>query len=43
MIALSNSWGLLQIIIFMGCGLVTVPLSMFRKADIIKEKKYMAD
>lgn len=37
-IALSNSWGLLQIIIFMGCGIVTVPLSMLRKAYIAKEK-----
>eukprot|EP00347_Sterkiella_histriomuscorum_P002939 403366212 len=39
-IALSNAWGLFQIIIFLGYGIVSVPEQCFKHANIEKLYKY---
>lgn len=39
-IALSNAWGLFQIIIFLGYGIITVPQTCFKHANIERLYKY---
>ena len=40
LIALSNAWGLFQIIIFLGYGLVTVPKHCLKMSDLQKRYDY---
>lgn len=40
LIAMSNAWGLFQIIIFLGYGVVTVPKHCLKMTDISKQYDY---
>ena len=40
LIACSSSWGLLQIIFFMGSGIVNIPINLIMNRDCVTLKKY---